>query len=112
MMTNDFSVETVTVLQLRDLLLSVNPPIVLDVREKHEVAVCALPTFVHIPLGDLVREWHQLPKGATIVTLCHHGYRSLKAALFLKSLGFECVANIQGGIQAWAEQIDLDMPQY
>lgn len=111
-MTNYDSVETITVLQLKNLLISVNPPIVLDVREEQELAVCALPTFVHIPLGDLAQEWHRLPKGATIVTLCHHGYRSLKAALFLKSLGFNYVANIQGGIQAWAEQIDPEMTQY
>lgn len=112
MMTNDSSLETLTVLQLKDLLLSVNPPIVLDVREEHEIAICALPTFVHIALGDLAQKWHQLPRDATIATLCHHGYRSLRAALFLKGLGFDHVANIQGGIQAWAEQIDLNMMQY
>ena len=112
MMSFDSCLETITPLQLKELLITDNPPIVLDVREDEELKICALPTFVHIPLSNLSYEWHQLPKDRLIVTLCHHGYRSLQAALLLKSHGFDHVLNLEGGIHAWAVQVDPSMEPY
>lgn len=112
MMLSDSSIQTITVVQLKELLAKDIPPIVLDVREATEVKICALPTFIHIPLGSLSHELEQLPEGRVIVTLCHHGRRSLQAALFLKSHGFDQVWNLAGGIHAWAEQVDPSMNRY
>lgn len=106
------NLETISVIQLKDLLETDNPPLVLDVREAEEITICALPNFVHIPLGNLSHEWNHLPKNQFIVTLCHHGYRSLQAALFLKKHGFDQVANLTGGIHAWADQVDPSMKVY
>ncbi len=106
------SLDTITPLQLKELLVSDNPPIILDVRETVELKICTLPNVMHIPLGNLVNEWDQLPKDCIIVTLCHHGYRSMQAALFLKSHGFHQVMNLTGGIHAWAEHVDQDMKRY
>lgn len=111
-MTTDFSIKGITALQLKEMLDGDAPPLVLDVREAEELEVCALPTFLHIPLGSLTREWEQLPQDRVIVTLCHHGRRSLQAAIVLKSHGFERVLNLHGGIQAWADQVDPLMEQY
>lgn len=111
-MSFDSSSETISVVQLNELLASDNPPLVLDVRESEELKTCTLPAFVHIPLGNLSSEWKHLPQNQLIVTLCHHGYRSLQAALFLKSHGFDQVANLTGGIQAWADQVDPSMKVY
>ena len=111
-MTRDFSVKSITALQLQELLGGNYPPLILDVREGEELKICALPAFVHIPLGDLQAEWEQLSGNRTIVTVCHHGRRSLQAAIFLKSHGIKEVLNLAGGMQAWAEQVDPLMAQY
>lgn len=112
MMTSDFSIETITPLELKNLLMQDIPPLILDVRETEELKICALPSFMHIPLGSLPSEWDLLPQDRVIVTLCHHGHRSLQAALFLKSHGFSQVLNLNGGIHAWAEQVDPRMERY
>jgi rhodanese-related sulfurtransferase len=101
-----------TVMQLKELLDLENPPLLLDVREDEEIKICALPNFVHLPLGQLAMKWDQLPKDRLIVAYCHHGYRSLQAIQFLRSHGYEQVLNLEGGIQAWATQVDTTMERY
>ncbi|MCE3231411.1 MAG: sulfurtransferase [Alphaproteobacteria bacterium] len=106
------TIGTITPLQLKRLLLTDTPPLVLDVREAEELTICALPNGVHIPLGDLPSVAYKLPEDRVIVTLCHHGRRSFQAALWLKSRGFAEVLNLNGGIHAWAEQVDPSMRRY
>lgn len=111
-MIADSAIENITALQLKELLSRDTSPLILDVREADELKICALPSFIHIPLGNLLTEWDQLPRERVIVTVCHHGRRSLQACLFLKSQGFEKVLNLVGGIEAWAAQIDPRMVRY
>jgi rhodanese-related sulfurtransferase len=85
---------------------------VLDVREAAEVQTCALPDFVHIPLMDVPRDLASLPRDHALVVVCHHGMRSGQAVGFLRQQGFENAINLQGGIDAWARQIDQSMPTY
>ena len=68
----------------------------LDVRTDEETAVCVLPDAIHIP----------------IVVYCHHGIRSLHTAMYLADAGFENLFNLQGGIDAWALQVDGAMARY
>ncbi len=103
---------SVTPLELKELLATHTPPLVLDVREAEEIDICALPYILHIPLGNLPFEAANLPRDRVIVTLCHHGRRSLSAALLLQSYGFSQVLNLAGGIHAWAEQVDPSMKKY
>ena len=105
-------VETITVFQLKDLLNTEACPLILDVRELEELKICSLPTFIHIPLGQLMDEKVNLCREQMIVTVCHHGYRSLQAATMLKTSGFRHVFNLAGGLHAWARDIDLTMQQY
>ena len=51
------------------------------------------------------------PEKETLV-LCHHGVRSMRAALFLASQGFQRVKNIEGGIDAYSRQVDSSVPLY
>jgi len=46
------------------------------------------------------------------VVYCHMGERSLMALQILRSLGFRRVKHLQGGIDAWAEQVDPSMLRY
>jgi rhodanese-related sulfurtransferase len=87
-------------------------PVLVDVREPWEVAIASLPGAVCIPLGELVRRHTELDPDAEHVMVCHHGYRSLQAAMFLMNQGFERVANLRGGIEAWSTHVDPGVPRY
>lgn len=54
----------------------------------------------------------QIPKDKTVVAICHHGMRSQQVANFLIQQGFSNIANLDGGVEAWASQVDSDMPRY
>ncbi len=87
-------------------------PVVLDVREPWEHAVCAIPDSRLLPMQEIPARLQELPADTDIVVVCHHGMRSLQVANFLKQSGLERVYNLSGGIAAWAEQVDADMPRY
>jgi rhodanese-related sulfurtransferase len=87
-------------------------PVLLDVREPWEHAVCAIPDSKLLPMQEVPARWQELPTNADIVVVCHHGMRSLQVAGFLKQAGLARVFNLSGGIAAWAEQVDPDMPRY
>ena len=86
--------------------------LLLDVRTDEETAICTLPDSVHIPMNLIPLRSNELPDGLPIVVYCHHGIRSLHTAMYLADAGFETLYNLQGGIDAWAEQIDENMARY
>ena len=55
---------------------------------------------------------NELPKDQTIITICHHGMRSQQVAQFLEQNGFTDLINLQGGVHAWASEVDNAMPTY
>lgn len=85
---------------------------ILDVREPWEVAICAIGGSVNVPLSTLPQNLNRLPKGQPLVVLCHHGMRSLQAVRWLRQNGFGNATNLQGGIDAWARQVDQSMATY
>lgn len=86
---------------------------ILDVREPWEVAIVALPGSTRIPLQQLPRRLAELQGGGgQIVAMCKTGGRSTRAAQFLQSAGFQNVANLTGGIEAWIKDIDPSLPSY
>lgn len=87
-------------------------PVLLDVREGEELAICALPGVVHIPLGELTRRWEELDPAAELVCICHHGIRSARAAAFLERAGFARVWNLSGGVERWSCEVDPALPRY
>ncbi len=86
--------------------------VLVDVREPHEVAICAFPESVKIPLGSLPENLHRLSTADEIVVHCKLGGRSAKAVQLLRETGFRKVRNLAGGIDRWAERIDPAMPRY
>jgi len=87
-------------------------PLVLDVREPWEQEVCLIPESLTIPMQQVPARLQELPADTDIVVVCHHGMRSLQVAGFLQQSGFERIYNLTGGIAAWADQVDPDMPRY
>ena len=92
------------------------PAVVLDVREPRELAVASLQPkgfeLLAIPMNQLPARLAELDPGRPVACLCHHGTRSQHVAMFLASPGFGQVANISGGIEAWALERDAAVPRY
>ncbi|CAN7552290.1 MULTISPECIES: rhodanese-like domain-containing protein [Acidovorax] len=95
-------------------------PVVLDVREPWELQTASVRAdgfeLVAIPMGQLTGRLAELDAardaGTPIACLCHHGARSLRVAAFLEQQGFERLANISGGIDAWSHENDPAVPRY
>lgn len=87
-------------------------PMLLDVREPWEFALCKLPGSVSMPMNSIPQRLAELERTETIVCICHHGMRSLQVARFLEQNGFTDITNLHGGVHAWAQQVDAAMPQY
>jgi molybdopterin/thiamine biosynthesis adenylyltransferase/rhodanese-related sulfurtransferase/molybdopterin converting factor small subunit len=86
--------------------------VLIDVREPHEWEIAHIEGARLIPLGHLPERLAELDGHSEIVTHCHHGARSMKALAVLKGAGFNRVRSLAGGIDAWADRIELGMPRY
>ena len=83
----------------------------LDVRRDDERELCSLGGM-HIPLHDLEKRVNELPHDKLpLIVYCHHGVRSLYAVQFLKFHGHDALS-LRGGIDAWSEEIDPNVPSY
>jgi rhodanese-related sulfurtransferase len=82
------------------------PFCLLDVREPWEVARASLPGCRCIPLQEIPARMQELDAAAEIIVMCQAGMRSQRAAEYLAAQGFSRVANLRGGIAAWARQFD------
>lgn len=87
-------------------------PVLVDVREPWEVAVCRLPDSVHVPMNAIPARAQELDTGADTVLVCHHGARSYQVGLFLERRGFARIYNLFGGVDAWARSVDPTMTTY
>lgn len=105
------TIPDISVQELKSLRDAKADFIILDVRNPDEYAFCNLDSIL-IPLKELANRLHELnPEQHTIVH-CHAGGRSRRATEFLMQAGFKRVFNLRGGITAWANEIDPNMPTY
>ena len=98
--------------ELRVLIDGGTAPLLLDVREPWEWEVAHIEGSQHIPLGQLPGRIAEVDTRREIVTICHHGMRSLSARELLKGAGFGRVRSLAGGIDAWAEEVDGTVGRY
>ncbi len=87
-------------------------PVLLDVREAHELTISSLQIDHHIPLGELAARFTELDPNADIVVICRSGARSGSATQFLLGQGFRKVRNLIGGMNGWADAIDPTVVKY
>jgi rhodanese-related sulfurtransferase len=91
-------------------------PLVLDVREPHELALARVQDpgveMLTIPMGVIPTRIAELDAERPIACLCHHGGRSMQVAMFLQSRGFSQIANVAGGIDAWSTERDPAIARY
>lgn len=88
------------------------PPLLLDVREAWEYQTCRIEGSTLAPMRTIPGRMAELDPEAETVVICHHGTRSYQVALFLERNGFSKLYNLQGGVHAWADQVERGMPRY
>ena len=85
--------------------------LLLDVREPSELRVAAVAGAVHVPMREVPARLDELPRDHPILVICHHGGRSQVVADWLAANGFDA-ANVAGGIDAWAVDVDPELARY
>lgn len=80
--------------------------IVIDVREVHEYTIAHLPGALNIPLGELPQRLAEIPATQSVVFVCRSGARSLRAAAIAAERTSGAAANLEGGLLAWAREVD------
>jgi|TARA_B110000503_G_scaffold142043_1_gene237550 sulfur-carrier protein adenylyltransferase/sulfurtransferase len=87
------------------------PHQLIDVREPNEFEFCNLDGLL-IPLRDVNTRFHEIKKDLKIIVHCRSGKRSATAIQILQDQGLENLYNLKGGILAWADEIDSNIPKY
>ncbi|MBS1240707.1 MAG: molybdopterin biosynthesis protein MoeB [Gemmatimonadetes bacterium] len=86
--------------------------VLLDVREPWEWEIARIPGSVLVPLSSLEDSVGGLPAGGLVVTICHHGIRSLRARELLLERGVNQVLSLAGGVDGWAAAVDPNLARY
>lgn len=84
----------------------------LDVREPWELEIVSVASAEHIPMASIPERFGELDPAQPVAVLCHSGVRSARVAAFLVQQGFCAVANVSGGIDAWAIEVDTSLARY
>ena len=107
----DISIE-ITTHELKKLIDEKLSFTLIDVREPHQYQICRIEGATLMPLATIANQMAGLDQTGEIITYCHAGMRSYKAAEFLKSMGFGKVRSLKGGIKSWSRDIDPSIPVY
>jgi rhodanese-related sulfurtransferase len=86
----------------------------IDCREPHEYAIVALPGATLLPMSTITSRLGDLQgqERERIIVYCHLGVRSQHVATWLRQQGYSQAQSLTGGIDAWAVEIDPDLPRY
>ncbi len=105
---------TITASELKEWMDAGKDFHLVDVREPAEYEIVKIPGSVLIPKGEIVsgEALAQLPQDKQLVLHCKSGARSAEALAAVKSAGFADAVHVQGGVLAWANQVDPSLPTY
>lgn len=88
-----------------DYLASLDPPLIIDVREPSEFNgdIGHIKGSILVPLSKLATHMSEYDgyKGRKIITVCRAGVRSTTAVAILNALNFSDVHNLKGGMTEW-----------
>lgn len=98
-------------LELSEYLDSTEP-VLLDVREPWEFEICHIPGSINIPMAQIPQRLDLFNSNQEAIVICHHGVRSLQVIQYLAAQSFGNLTNLDGGVDAWARQVDASMALY
>jgi adenylyltransferase/sulfurtransferase len=105
--------EEITATELNELIQNNAEIQVIDVRELHEFEIARIPRAKLIPLGDVVGRAGEIDTSRAAILHCKGGVRSAKAIRALQENGFTGrLVNLKGGIAAWSDEVDPNVPKY
>ncbi|WP_459547692.1 adenylyltransferase/sulfurtransferase MoeZ [Nocardia sp. X0981] len=104
---------TVTARELKELLDAGDVELI-DVREPVEWDIVHIEGATLVPKERILsgEALAELPQNRKIVLHCKTGVRSAEALAALKRAGFADATHLQGGVIAWAKQVDPSLPVY
>jgi sulfur-carrier protein adenylyltransferase/sulfurtransferase len=107
-------VSAITPRQLRELMDSGKKLALIDVREPAEWDIVHIDgaQLIPQPLLNSGEGLSQLPRDRMAVLYCKTGVRSAEALAVVRRAGFSDAVHLQGGIVAWAQQMQPDMVMY
>ncbi|MCY3779216.1 MAG: rhodanese-like domain-containing protein [Chloroflexi bacterium] len=76
----------------------------IDVREEDEHAEGHIPGTANIPLSEFMARVDEISEDMPVLLVCNTGVRSSQAALFLASMGYEDIYNLEDGTKGWMKQ--------
>ena len=101
--------KSITVQELKQLIDSNESFQLIDVREESEYENANINALL-IPLGELTERHEEILKDKKVIVHCRSGVRSANAIAFLEqSYGYTNLYNLDGGILAWAREIDATL---
>lgn len=85
-------------------------PLIVDIRSPHEFAEGHLPGSTNVPLAELPQKIDRIAEADEVVTVCHHGLASVKAARIVGAYtDFDGrVESLEGGLEAWDGSLATD----
>ena len=104
--------QSITPAELKTKLDAGEKPVLLDVREAWEYALCSIKGSVNISMSNVNQMLNELKPDDETIVICHHGMRSFQVGNYLEGNGFNQIANLEGGVDTWAKTVDADMAQY
>ncbi len=110
--TGNGAIPAISVSELKRKIDNGEALVIVDVREPFEYEIARIENSKLIPLGELPDRLEELDRTKEIVAHCHTGMRSALAVDLLREAGFKKIFNLEGGIEAWASEIDPTMARY
>ena len=105
--------DEVTVREMKKALADASLGIrVIDVRELDEHQIARVEGVPLYPLSTLPQHFTELDPNQQIYIHCKSGARSMRALQFLREHGFKHLKSVKGGISAWSDEIDQNVPKY
>jgi adenylyltransferase/sulfurtransferase len=104
--------KNITAEKLAEILQSDTKINILDVREYFEWDICHIKGASNIPMNLIDECINEVSKDIPTVVVCHHGVRSMNVIHYLEVKGYDKLINLEGGIHAWATQVDTEMATY
>ena len=105
-------IKEITVQELKRKLDNKEDFKLLDVREDFELKISSLKQAIHCSMSDVKTWLPKLDKDQEYVLLCRTGHRSMSMCELMQQLGFKHLTNLEGGINAWATEIDPSLQVY
>jgi rhodanese-related sulfurtransferase len=86
--------------------------LLIDVREPWEYERARIEGAKLIPLREIPSNLQQIENSENVILHCHHGMRSLDAAVWLRQQGVTGARSMTGGIDRWTTEVDPLVPRY